>query len=133
MLRYEPDERFFGWVSYTLSRSERTFIPGQPSQLFYLDQTHILTALGSVDLGRGWEVGLRFRYVSGNLYTPCYAGLFSSTGTSYLCSNGPLFSERLPAFHELDARIDKRWKFGDFALSAYLDLINAYNRKNPRQ
>jgi TonB family protein len=131
MLRYEPDERFFGWISYTLSRSERTWIPGQPSRLFYLDQTHILTALGSVDLGRGWEVGLRFRYVSGNLYTPCYAGLFSSTSTSYLCSNGPLFSERLPAFHELDARVDKRWKFGDFALSAYLDLINAYNRKNP--
>jgi TonB family protein len=131
MLRYEPDERFFGWISYTLSRSERTFVPGQPSRLFYLDQTHILTALGSVDLGRGWEVGLRFRYVSGNLYTPCYAGLFSSTSTSYLCSSGELFSERLPAFHELDARVDKTWKFRDFSLSAYLDLINAYNRKNP--
>jgi TonB family protein len=131
MLRYDPDERFFGWVSYTLSRSERTWVPGEPSRLFYLDQTHILTALGSLDLGRGWEVGLRFRLVSGNLYTPCYAGLFSSTGTSYLCGSGPLFSERLPPFHQLDARVDKRWKFGDFTLSAYLDLINAYNRKNP--
>jgi TonB family protein len=131
MLRYEPDERFFGWISYTLSRSERTWVPGEPSSLFYLDQTHILTALGSVELGRGWEVGLRFRYVSGNLYTPCSGGLFSSTGTSYLCRNGPFFSERLPAFHQLDARVDKRFQFKDFALSAYLDLINAYNRANP--
>jgi hypothetical protein len=131
LLRYEPDERFFGWISYTLSRSERTWVPGQPSRLFYLDQSHILTALGSYDLGRGWEIGLRFRYVSGNLYTPCYAGLFSSTGTSYLCRNGPLWSERLPPFHQLDLRVDKRWKIGDLALSAYLDLINAYNRKNP--
>jgi TonB family protein len=131
LLRYEPDERFFGWISYTVSRSERTWVPGQPSRLFYLDQSHILTALGSFDLGRGWEVGLRFRFVSGNLYTPCYAGLFSSTGTSYLCRNGPLWSERLAPFHQLDLRVDKRWKIGDFALSAYLDLINAYNRKNP--
>src|SRR6185503_377022 len=42
MLRFENDERFFGWLSYTLSRSERTWAPGEPSELFYLDQTHIL-------------------------------------------------------------------------------------------
>ncbi len=131
MLRYEADDRFFGWLAYTLSRSERTWVPGQPSSLFYLDQTHILTALGSYTLGRGWEVGLRFRYVSGNLYTPCTGSIFSSASTSYLCVSGPQFSERLPAFHQLDLRIDKRWKFSSFALSAYLDLINAYNRKNP--
>jgi outer membrane receptor protein involved in Fe transport len=131
LLRYEPDERFFGWISYTLSRSERSWVPGEPSRLFNLDQTHILTALGSLELGRGWELGLRFRYVTGNLYTPCTGGLFSSTGASYQCINGPLFSERLPPFHQLDLRIDKRWKLGDLTLSAYLDLINAYNRKNP--
>ncbi|MGC4093445.1 MAG: TonB family protein [Polyangiaceae bacterium] len=131
MLRYEADDRFFGWLSYTLSRSERSWVPGQPSQLFYLDQTHILTALGSYTLGRGWEIGARFRYVSGNLFTPCAHTIFSASDTSYLCVSGPLFSERLPAFHQLDLRIDKRFKFEGWSLSAYLDLINAYNRKNP--
>lgn len=131
MLRYEADDRFFGWLSYTLSRSERTWVPGEPSHLFYLDQTHILTALGSYTLGRGWEVGLRFRYVSGNLYTPCPRGIFSANDTSYLCVSGPLFSERLPAFHQLDLRVDKKFQFRGFSVSAYLDLINTYNRKNP--
>ncbi|HET9932702.1 MAG TPA: TonB-dependent receptor, partial [Polyangiaceae bacterium] len=131
MLRYEADERFFGWLSYTLSRSERTWVPGEPSHLFYLDQTHILTALGSYTLGRGWEIGMRFRYVSGNLYTPCPRGIYSSNDTGYLCVSGPLFSERLPPFHQLDIRVDKKFKFKEWALSAYLDLINAYNRKNP--
>jgi TonB family protein len=111
MLRYEADPRFFGWLSYTLSRSERTWAPGEPSELFYLDQTHILTVLGSYDLGRGWEFGARFRYVTGNLYTPCLASLYSSTSTSYLCVSGPTNSERLPPFHQLDIRVDKRWKF----------------------
>jgi hypothetical protein len=106
-------------------------VPGEPSHLFYLDQTHILTALGSYTLGRGWEVGLRFRYVSGNLYTPCPRGIFSANDTSYLCVSGPLFSERLPAFHQLDLRVDKKFQFRGFSVSAYLDLINTYNRKNP--
>ncbi|HSU39245.1 MAG TPA: TonB-dependent receptor, partial [Polyangiaceae bacterium] len=138
MLRYSEDERFFGWVSYTLSRSERVYQPGQPSQLFYLDQPQILTLLGSYVLGRGWEIGTRFRYVTGNLYTPCVGlgpgsppGIYSSTQTSYLCLNGPQNSERLPAFHELDVRIDKHWVFGSFTLGVYLDVINVYNRVNP--
>jgi TonB family protein len=131
MLRYKADERFFGWLSYTLSRSERTWVPGEPSRLFYLDQTHILTALASLDLGRGWEIGGRFRYVSGNLYTACEGGLFSSLSTAYLCLNGPISGERLPPFHQLDFRVDKRWVFSEFTLGAYLDLINAYNRTNP--
>jgi hypothetical protein len=131
MLRYSEDEHFFGWVSYTLSRSERTNGPGQPSELFYLDQPQILTVLGSVMLGKGWELGTRFRYVTGNLYTPCLGGIFSSTQTSYVCIQGPTNSQRLPPFHQLDVRIDKRFRIGEVDLGIYLDIINVYNRQNP--
>jgi len=131
MLRYRADDRFFGWISYTLSRSERTWAPGQPSELFYLDQPHIFTALGSYAIGSGWEVGVRFRYVTGNLYTPCNGGIFSSSATQYLCVSSPNAQERLPPFHQLDVRVDKRWVFSSFTLGVYLDLINAYNRTNP--
>jgi hypothetical protein len=120
-----------GFLSYTLSRSERSWVPGEPSRLFYLDQTHILTALASFDLGSGWELGGRFRYVTGNLYTPCEGGIFSAISTAYLCLNGAFNSRRLAPFHQLDVRVDKRWVFSDFTLGAYLDLINAYNRTNP--
>jgi TonB family protein len=138
MLRYSEDEHFFGWLSYTLSRSERTYQPGQPSQLFYLDQPHILTVLGSYILGKGWELGARFRFVSGNLYTPCVGfgqgsppAIYSSTQSGYLCVNGPQNSKRLPPFHELDVRVDKRWVVGGFTLGVYADVINVYNRVNP--
>ena len=127
MLRYVADDDFFGWISYTLSRSERVWAPGQPSELFYADQPHILTALGSYNLGKGWEIGARFRLVSGNLYTPCVGGIFNSSATSYVCVNGEQNSQRLSTFHQLDVRIDKRWVFSSFTLGIYLDLINAYN------
>jgi TonB family protein len=130
MLRYSEDENFFGWISYTLSRSERTWRPGEPSELFALDQPHILTLLGSYSLGRGWELGARFRYVSGNSYTPCTGGIFSSTQTAYLCLDDNE-RRRLPPFHQLDVRIDKRWVFDAWNFGVYLDVINVYNRINP--
>jgi hypothetical protein len=70
LLKYRPDDHFFGWLAYTLSRSERRDAPGQEKYLFQYDQTHNLTVLGSYRLGRGWEFGARFRLVSGNLETP---------------------------------------------------------------
>ena len=89
--------------------------------------------LGSYKLGRGWELGARFRYVSGPLYTPCtgVGGFYDSAGGAYECISGRAFSQRLPAFHQLDVRVDKTWDFGSWKLSAYLDLYNAYVHQSP--
>ncbi|HEU4403732.1 MAG TPA: TonB-dependent receptor [Polyangiaceae bacterium] len=131
LLRYKPDKRFFGWLAYTLSRSARRDNPDQPLRLFQYDQTHILTALGSYRLGRGWEFGARLRLVSGPLDTPCSGGLFNSASGSYACLSGAPFSRRLPPFHQLDLRIDKRWVFSSGArVGVYLDILNVYNRQN---
>jgi TonB family protein len=62
--------RFSGFISYTLSRSERRDDDRQPYRLFEFDQTHILSASGRYELGKGWGIGSRFRYVSGSPYTP---------------------------------------------------------------
>jgi TonB family protein len=144
LLKYKPDDRFFGWLAYTLSRSVRTDHPGDESHLVPFDQTHILTVLGSYQLGHGWEFGARFRLVSGNLVTPNVCNFLDETcdptrtNSLYHAASGaytpiPLtrpYSERLPMFHSLDLRIDKRWKFKSWQLSAYLDVQNAYNHGN---
>jgi hypothetical protein len=49
----------------------------------------------------------------------------------YACRSGPLLSERMPAFNQLDLRVDKTWKFDAWQLTAYLDVHNVYNRQNP--
>jgi len=143
LLKYKPDERFFGWVAYTLSRSVRQNGPGAPEFLVNFDQTHILTMLGSYKLGGGWEFGSRFRLISGNLSDPnvcnpaeegcdptrVNALLFGSTGTYIPIPLGNN-TERLPLFHALDIRLDKRWQFQSWQLSAYLDVANVYNNQN---
>ncbi|MBX3229360.1 MAG: TonB family protein [Labilithrix sp.] len=132
LLRYKPDARFFGFVAYTLSRSVRREAPDEPEHLFNFDQTHIFTAIGSYRLGGGWEIGARFRYVSGNLRTPLTYGFFDATAGAYIPGYSfPPFGTRNPAFHQLDLRVDKTWYLQNgMKMSAYLDLYNAYNQGN---
>jgi TonB family protein len=132
MLKYRADDRFFGWVAYTLSESIRQSCATCAPYLFQYDQTHNLIVLGSYRLGRGWEFGARFRIVSGPLDTPTNSSLplpalFAGDAGSYVALSGAPYSERLPLFHQLDIRIDKRWQFEHFRLNAYLDVQNVYN------
>jgi hypothetical protein len=131
LVRYKPDEHFFGWVSYSLSRSVRRDAPGLPLRLFEFDETHVLTMLGSYKLGRGWEFGARFRLVSGYMDTTQQYGYVDETVSTYLPLNQyPPFSTRLPLFTSLDLRLDKTWKFRWGSVGAYLDVWNVYNNNN---
>jgi len=132
LIRYKPDKNFFGWVAYTLSRSERQNYPGAESYLIPYDQTHNLTVLGSYRLGRGWEFGARFRVVSGSLITPIRTtpnlpAIYAADAGAYVQLQGKQYSERLPLFHQLDLRLDKRWQYKDFRIATYLDVYNVYN------
>ena len=132
LLRYKADERFFGWLSYTISRSERTNGPGAPTYLFSYDQPQIFTILGSYLIGRGWRVGARFQITSGSLYTPQFGGAYDATvGTNLSIAANPTNGSRLPIFHELDIRIDKVWKFSKWQLTWYLDVENVYSYQAP--
>jgi TonB family protein len=132
LLKYKADARFFGWVAYTLSRSIRRDEPGGDEYPFQFDQTHILTVLGSYKLGNGWEAGARFRLVSGPLDTPALAppalsAIYAADAAAYTPLQAAPFSERLPLFHQLDLRVEKRWSFDSFDLTFFVDLWNAYN------
>lgn len=133
LLRYKPGNggRFFGWIAYTLSRSERKDSKDDDFYRYNYDQTNIVTALASYKLGRGWQVGGRFRYVTGSPYTPEIGGTVDyDAGTYAPVTSLSRNSKRLPAFHQLDVRVDKTWQFRSWALSAYLDVQNAYNHQN---
>jgi TonB family protein len=130
LVRHERANGFSGWVAYTLSRAERRDSGQSAWRLFDYDQTHILTLVGSYDLPRNWAVGARFRLVSGNPYTPRVGSVYVVDNGNYQPVFGPVNSERYPLFHQLDIRVDKRWVFDRWMLTAYLDLQNAYNQAN---
>ncbi len=131
LVRWKPDKRFFGWLAYTIGRSERRDGPGQPLRETQYDQTHILTVLGSYRLGWGFEFGARFRLVSGNLYTPANGSIYDEGVGAYLpLTSYPPYNTRLPMFHQLDLRVDKVWTAPNSKFSIYADIQNVYNHGN---
>lgn len=144
LLKVSPAEHFFGWLSYTLSRSTRQNAPDAAEVHVPWDQTHNLVALGSYRFGDGWELGARFRLVSGNFVDPNACNVQAEecdptrVGALFHAASGAFTpiriggdnSERLPMFHALDVRIDKAWQIGVLKLSAYLDVQNVYNQQN---
>ena len=119
-----------GWVAYTLSRATRLDSGDTTWRLIDYDQTHILTVLGSYQLPRNWQIGGRFRLVSGNPITPVSGAVYSASNDRYYPTYGAVNSARLPLFHQLDLRVDKRWIYKSWILGVYLDVQNAYNRAN---
>lgn len=134
LLREELAKGFFGWVSYTLMRSERKDHPDTGWRLFDYDQTHVLTVLASYDLGAGFTVGGRFRYSTGFPRTPVVGSFPSATRRDlYEPIFGAQNSIRIPAFVQADARVSKTFKLGWGKAEAYLDVQNVTNRGNPEE
>ncbi len=130
LLRKALTGRLFAWLSYTLMKSEVQESPEQDWIPFGFDQRHIFTAIAVYKLPGNWQLGGRFRLVSGNPTTGRTDGIFDAQTGSYLPIDGPTNGERLPTFHQLDLRIDRRWILRRAIISLYLDVQNVYNRQN---
>jgi hypothetical protein len=143
VVRRELSDRLFGWVSYSLLKAERwdpVVDPNAPvgptptftlkKRLFDYDQTHLLTVVGSYDLGRGFEVGVRVRYATGFPRTPVVGALPDARSGTYQPQFGAQNSVRLPAFFQSDVRFAKRFRFEGQSLEISLDLQNVTYRAN---
>ncbi len=105
-----------------------SFIPSAWDSRFFLNLT-----LGK-ELRKNWTIGAKFTYAGSNPYTP-YDVERSSNIVLWDANRRGVFdfdainSERLPAFHSLDFRVDKKWYKNNMTIIAFLDLQNLYNNK----
>lgn len=127
-LRCAPTHGFTGWVSYTLQRSEVVDRDGAPVRLSDYDQTHLLTAVGSLQLPLGFSVGARFRLLTGLPRTPVTGRFYDALTGDYQPLFGATNSSRLPPITSADVRVDKRFRLGRAELVIFLDVLNVLNR-----
>jgi len=124
LLRARTDH-FFGWLAYTLSRSDRIDSPIAAQRLFDFDQTHNLIAVASYTWGK-WQFGGKWQYATGTPLTPVVGSLYLSDLNAFIPIYGGVNTARLEATHQLDLRVDRSWTFNSWKLSAYLDIANVY-------
>lgn len=126
--------RLNGWVSYTWSRTERSFSDIEDGRWYpaVYDRTHDLSIVANYELSRKIDLGAVWIYGTGRAFTPIQ-GFFLIDGrlnTQY----GPRNSDRLDDYHRLDLSMTytphpegKRRYRGSWTISIY----NTYNRLNP--
>ncbi len=129
-LKQDITPRMFGWLSYTLSRAEAATAGNQPWEVTAFDETHILAAVLSYNLGAGFILGGRFRLVSGTPFTPVDGATYDVDANTYVPLYGPSLSARHELFRQLDVRLDKEWIWDTIRLDVYIDVWNATNVSN---
>ncbi len=116
-------------LSYTWSKSTRAN-PKDGEYNFEYDQTHNLNLIGIYPLANDWKISGRYRYVTGNPYTPVVGSAYDADNETYFPIRGGIYSERNSAFQQLDFRIDKKLILDEEIWTFYLDIQNVLNIKN---
>jgi hypothetical protein len=124
--------RLTGWVSYTLSRTERKF-EGVNSDSWYpanQDRTHNLAVVGIYKLSKKWTLSGDFVYYTGNAVT-WPSGKYEVNGQVaflYTQRNG----YRMPPYNRLDVGATLQGKKGKkFDSNWNFSIYNLYGRENP--
>ena len=130
LIKRQISPHFFGWLSYTFSRSRVRESNDEPWHPTAFDQPNVLNAVASWKPGKGWELGARYQFANGRVTTPVIGATFDADNGSYQPVNGPSGSVRLPDFSQLDVRVEKDWLYNKWTLGLYLDVINVFNTQN---
>jgi len=130
LLKQDLTERAYGWVAYTLSRSEQWNEAEKKYLPVTFDQTHILSVVGSYKWNGGWETGARFRMTTGRPSTDIRGAVYDADQSEYTCLRTTPGSVRTPTFHQLDVRAEKLFTFQEWRMSGFLDIQNVYNAAN---
>lgn len=135
LMQKRTNNNFYGILAYTFGYSQfsNANLDLLPSSW---DSRHILTLSAGKYLKRNWNIGARFRMQSGLPETP-YNIERSSLVNVWNIANGPLQdyslinSLRGNLTHQLDIRVEKKWTFRKWQITAYMDVVNAYGSENP--
>lgn len=130
LVRYEPDRRYYGWLSYSYTRARFLDHPDQAERRGDFDQTHSLSAVAGVKVTPQFTVHSRWRYQSGAPYSPLRTTSFDSDQATQNFGIDAVNPYLYSAFHQLDLRLDYHWSFNEWSLLSYLQVNNVYNQRS---
>lgn len=118
LVRRRLTERLTGWLSYTLSRTERDAYYQTLTQSQWIrvvsqyDRPQVVNLVLAADLGKRWRAGGR---------------VLAYSGLPYSTSTGPVGvpNAREPPFFRVDLRLEKKWRALGGTMTLVLEWLNA--------
>ncbi|NLT51244.1 MAG: TonB-dependent receptor [Ignavibacteria bacterium] len=121
---------YSGWISYGLLFAKEDNLYDNIGYFpRYSDQRHTISFVNDFDIGKQWNLNLRFTYGSGFAFTP-RESIYNSEENKYRWQDKETNSGRLPAYKRIDFKISKSFNMFGMLSSAYLDISNVANFKN---
>lgn len=122
-----------GWVSYTLSKTER-LVRGISNDNWFrsrYDRTHCINTNMNYDITKRWNVGLTFVFLSGTPATfPNSKIQIQNLNVPYN-TTGERNNYRITPYHRLDVGATYSWnQTKRFKQNIVISVYNAYNRRN---
>jgi hypothetical protein len=128
MIQKKLASDFYGLVSASYSKARYKDLNEQWHDRIY-DNKFNLTLEGGYLLNDEWEFKFRWIYAGGAPYTPFDIAKSTELNRG-IWDLENINGKRLPDYHSLNIRIDKRFYFEKSNLIIYLSVWNAYAREN---
>ncbi len=131
-LRHRIKDRFFGWISYAYTHSERRNHPNDVYKPYLFDNSHIVSVVANYNLSHNSEIGMKWHYLSGTSAAPIGA-LFQvqdpvTLGMNKIISDnlGAVLEAELPPYHRLDLRWSGKTRYFGLPVTQFFEIWNAY-------
>jgi len=124
--------RFNGWLSYTLSKSTRTFAEIEDGRTYFAenDRRHNISLVLNYELSKKWALSAIFVYQSGNAITVPLSNYFIQG--NIVNTYSPKNSFRLAPYHRSDISATYTYKETEKRTgSINFSIYNFYGRQNP--
>ena len=128
VLQKKLAEDFYGMVSGSFSNTSYKDEFGKWHNRIYDNKFNINLEGGYIP-AKDWEFKIRWVYAGGVPYTPFDYEASRKAGVG-IWDLSKTNSQRMPDYHSMNIRIDKRFYFSSSSLLISLSVWNVYNRKN---
>ena len=116
--------------NYTYCKSIRKDSVNGKEYDFDYDSPHILNLMSTYKFAKWWDFSITCRYSTGLPYTPYDITTRYQANGKWFCEKGEKNSERLPDYFRVDVRVDRRFIFRNFNISAFAEVWNLTNHEN---
>lgn len=131
-LRHRIEDRFFGWISYAYTHSERRNHPNDAYKPYLFDHSHIVSVVGNYNLPDSSEIGMKWQYLNGTSAAPIGA-IFQiqdpvTLGMNKVISDNldAFLQAELPPYHRLDLRLSRKTRYWGLPVTEFFEIWNAY-------